>query len=64
MCNGKKRYADYAAALTVLFEKGGRPELASCYQCDGCGGWHISSKHFTLVKPRGRGGARRRLVSK
>jgi hypothetical protein len=59
----KKPYPTYAAALKAMFELLERPELGSVYPCERCeGAYHIGSRRFTLIKPRGRGGARRRLV--
>jgi len=64
MKNGcKKPYQTYREALAAMFELLERPELGSVYPCDRReGAYHISSRRFTLIKPRGRGGARRRLV--
>src|SRR5918998_1111146 len=60
MC--KRPYESYEEALSAMFELLERPELGSVYECEPCGSYHISSRRFTLIKSRGRGGAQRRLV--
>jgi hypothetical protein len=48
----KIKYPTYAAALEAMFKLLERPELGSVYPCERCGAHHISSRRFTLVKPR------------
>ncbi len=66
---GKKtRFPTYAAALRefVRREQNGylRADLASICQCSSCDSWHISSTRYTLVKPKGRGKRRKKLVNR
>jgi hypothetical protein len=62
----KKRFATYQDALTEFarLEELGvlRTDRASIYSCSDCEGWHLSSRRFTLVKPKGRGKRRRGLL--
>lgn len=65
--SGKRSYTTYAAALAALVRLDGddllRGPVGSVYQCTRCeGGWHISSRKFTLAKRRGRGKSRRGFV--
>jgi hypothetical protein len=66
---GKSKYDTYAEALGKLDSRydlvTGLSSLSgSVYPCDFCGGFHVSSKKFTLQKPRGRGKRRRGLVKR
>ena len=62
----KKRFATYGDALRafVRLEKKGliRPGLGEIYECLDCEGFHITSRRFTLVKPKGRGKRRRKML--
>jgi hypothetical protein len=66
--DGKRKHASYVAALAefdrLVALRGMDPSRASIYECLTCGAWHISSRRFTLVKPRGRGKRRRGIVYK
>ncbi len=64
---GKVRQPDYASALaqvdTVVDGVTGLRSLAgSVYPCDSCSGFHVSSRRFTLAKPKGRGKRRKGMV--
>jgi hypothetical protein len=65
---GKRSFDTYGEALAAYDElvKEGklRADQGSIYTCVECGLWHISSKRFTLVRARGRGKTRKRLVYK
>jgi hypothetical protein len=65
----KRRYATYAEALSVLDSRldavtGLRSLIGSVYACDYCSGWHVSSRKFTIAKPKGRGKKRRGVVER
>ena len=57
-------YADALAKLTELDRDGLAPLLGSVYTCPYCGEFHITSRRFTIRKPRGRGKQRRGIVFK
>jgi hypothetical protein len=64
--SGKRAFESYAealAALSALAATGTmRGPVGSIYTCTSCEMFHISSRVFTLTKPKGRGKKRRRLV--
>ena len=64
--SGKHCYESYATGLAALedLERRGRLRgpFGSVYRCSRCESYHISSRRFTLVKPKGRGKARRGLL--
>jgi hypothetical protein len=69
----KKTYFTYGEALAVLDTlapacldavTGLRNLIGSVYSCDSCGGWHVSSRKFTIAKRRGRGKRRRGVVKR
>jgi hypothetical protein len=60
--SGKRSFKSYSAALEALIEleqRQPRSVPGSCYQCPSCLAWHISSRKFTIDKPKGRGKKRR-----
>jgi hypothetical protein len=63
---GKRGHGSYEAALRHLMTLQPDPSLpfGSIYTCPNCSAFHISSRRFTLMKPRGRGKARRGLVGR
>jgi hypothetical protein len=71
----KRRYSTYGEALSVLDRRldregqnsdpfGMRSLIGSVYSCDYCSGWHVSSRKFTVAKPKGRGKRRRGVVER
>jgi hypothetical protein len=66
--DGKRKHSSYVAALAefdrLVALRGMDPSRASIYECSTCRAWHISSRRFTLTKPKGRGKKRRGLVYK
>jgi len=65
----KRRYSTYGEALSVLDSRldkvtGMRSLIGSVYSCDACSGWHVSSRKFTIAKPKGRGKKRRGVVER
>ena len=67
-CTSGKRafetYGEALAALNALAVTGTmRGPIGSVYACTSCEMFHISTRVFTLAKPKGRGKKRRRLVT-
>jgi hypothetical protein len=66
---GKVGYPTYAEALAKLALRQDRAVgvarlLGSVYTCPSCEDFHLSSRKFTLVKRKGRGKTRRRLLER
>ncbi len=64
--SGKRAYPSYADALAALVDLEARGQMrgpfGTVYLCPSCEQFHISSRRFTVVKPKGRGKRRRGLV--
>jgi hypothetical protein len=64
----KKRFATYQDALKefVRREQKGylRADRASIYSCPTCESFHISKTRYTLLRRKGRGKTRRKLVAR